>query len=85
MAYAERRGRQNGIPTMDEFVAEYYHHALPTAPLETFHKVFALFRFSVIFVGIADRARAGTAAGNEAEKLGPLAERFAVRAKELLD
>jgi len=71
-----------GIPTQTDFVAEYYAHAQPTAPLLKFHLAFALFRFSVIFVGIADRARAGSAASREAATLGPLAERFAIRALE---
>jgi len=71
-----------GIPHEEEFVAHYFAHARPTAPLLPFHVAFALFRFSVIFVGIADRARAGTAASDEAEHLGPLAERFARRALE---
>ncbi len=33
----------------------YFASAAPTAPLDVFHKVFALFRFSVIFIGIANR------------------------------
>ncbi len=71
-----------GIPSRDDFVARYHAHALPTAPLTPFHRAFALFRFAVIFVGISDRARAGTAASGAAAELGPLAERFAVRALE---
>jgi hypothetical protein len=50
-----------------------------------FHKAFALYRFAVIFVGIADRARAGSAADPEAERLGPLAVRFAVRGLEVAE
>ena len=72
----------SGIPTPDEFLAEYYANALPTEPLLPFHVAFALFRFSVIFVGIADRARAGNAASAEAASLAPLAERFAIRATQ---
>ncbi|WP_428929054.1 phosphotransferase [Marinibacterium sp. SX1] len=73
---------EGGIPTEAEFVAEYMAHARPTAPLQPFHVAFALFRFAVIFVGIADRARAGNAASDEAEGLGPLAGCFARRALE---
>lgn len=51
-----------GIPTRDEFVARYEGLPVPSGRLKPFHVVFALFRFAVIFVGIADRARAGTAA-----------------------
>jgi aminoglycoside phosphotransferase (APT) family kinase protein len=71
-----------GIPDEADFVARYYAHARPTARLEPFHIAFALFRFAVIFVGIADRARAGSAASEDAASLGPLAERFAERAIE---
>ena len=73
-----------GIPDRDEFVAEYMAHARPTGPLLPFHIAFALFRFAVIFVGIADRARAGSAASAEAATLGPLAQRFATRACDVI-
>lgn len=68
-----------GIPTESEFIAHYMRHARETPPLTAFHKAFALYRFAVIFVGIADRARAGSAASAEASSLGPLAARFAAR------
>jgi aminoglycoside phosphotransferase (APT) family kinase protein len=76
--------RERGIPAREEFLAAYEAHALPTAPLAPFHVAFALFRFAVIFVGIADRARAGNAASAEAASLAPLAERFAERAVEVV-
>ena len=75
-----RDWRGLGIPGQDECVAHYMALARPTPPLEPFHVAFALFRFAVIFVGIADRARAGSAADPEAARLAPLAERFANRA-----
>lgn len=75
----------SGIPSRAEFEAKYHAHARPTSPLTTFHVAFALFRFAVIFVGIADRARAGNAAAEEAVTLAPLAERFAVRALEVIE
>ncbi|TJV02060.1 MAG: phosphotransferase family protein, partial [Mesorhizobium sp.] len=62
----------------------YFAHAAPTAPLERFHLVFSLFRFAVIFVGIADRARAGSAASADAASKSPLAGRFAERAQEII-
>ena len=49
-----------------------------------FHIAFALFRFAVIFVGIADRAVLGTAADPEAARYAPLAGRFAQRAWQAL-
>lgn len=77
--------RGAGIPDTDTFLATYYAHARPTAALSLFHLAFALFRFAVIFVGIADRARSGSAASQEAADLGPLAERFARRAVDLIE
>jgi aminoglycoside phosphotransferase (APT) family kinase protein len=74
--------RGAGIPERADFIAEYYAHARPTAPLGPFHVAFALFRFAVIFRGIADRARAGSAASAEAASLEPLTARFALRALE---
>lgn len=68
-----------GLPTQDEFVARYMAHAAPTAPLLPFHIAFAMFRFAVIFVGIAERAKAGSAAGQNAADLAPLARTFARR------
>ncbi len=73
-----------GIPGQREFLDHYFAHAVPTPPLEPFHLVFSLFRFAVIFVGIADRARAGNAAGNDAADVAPLAGRFAARALEVI-
>lgn len=74
---------QGGIPTQEEFVAEYMQHSGLKSPLQPFHIAFALFRFAVIFIGIADRARNGNAASGEASDLGPLAERFARRALDI--
>jgi aminoglycoside phosphotransferase (APT) family kinase protein len=68
-----------GLPGEAEFVARYMATARDPAALLPFHKAFALYRFAVIFVGIADRARAGSAADPEAAALGPLAIRFARR------
>lgn len=75
--------RENGIPTLEEFLAEYYENSIQTLKLQPFHVAFALFRFSVIFVGISDRTRIGNAASKEAYTLAPLAERFANRACQI--
>lgn len=73
-----------GIPSEAEFVA-HYRACLPAVPEPTpFHLAFALFRFAVIFVGIADRAAAGTASDPDAARYGPLAHRFALRAWQVL-
>ncbi len=45
---------------------------------------FAPFRFAVIVVGIADRARLGNAASGDASEIAPLAQRFARRAEDVM-
>ncbi|MER2536474.1 MAG: phosphotransferase family protein [Rhizobiaceae bacterium] len=72
------------LPGQAAFVARYYASAVPTPALMRFHVAFALFRFAVIFVGIADRARAGTAAAQDAATRGDLAEKFARRAADAI-
>ena len=76
--------RTEGIPTEAEFFAAY-RQVNPAAPAPAaFHVAFALFRFAVIFVGIADRAAQGTAADPDAARYAPLAGRFALRAWQAL-
>ena len=72
-----------GIPTPAECLARYTAHARPGPPLAPAHIAFALFRFAVIFVGIRDRARTGSAASPEAARLAPLARGFAARGLEV--
>lgn len=74
----------HGLPTEAAFTRRYRRFNPAAAELLPFHKAFALFRFAVIFVGIADRARQGNAAGADAEKIGPLAQKFAIRAQEVI-
>jgi len=74
-----------GLPEQDEFVELYYAAAIPTPSLTPFHVAFALFRFAVIFVGIADRAAAGNATDGNATQVGSLAARFAIRAEAVLE
>lgn len=76
--------RALGLPDEEEFLRAYYRNAVPTVGLTAFHLVFALFRFAVIFVGIADRARAGIASDRDAASLAPLAARFAARAESVV-
>lgn len=73
------------LPRMDAFVAAYHETAPATAPLQPFHVAFAMFRFAVIFVGIADRAAAGSAADRDAADLAPLARAFARRGLAVTD
>lgn len=74
-----------GLPGEAEFVDRYMEKSPGMAPLTTFHKAFALFRFSVIWVGIADRVRAGTAAGADAGKYGLMARNLAIRGIEVIE
>uniref|UniRef100_A0A8J4HCI7 Phosphotransferase family protein n=1 Tax=Acidicaldus sp. TaxID=1872105 RepID=A0A8J4HCI7_9PROT len=67
-----------GIPREADYLAAYYQaRRSAVAPLETFHIAFALFRFAVIFEGIAARARSGTAAAANATEVGDLSLVFA--------
>ena len=74
-----------GIPSQAEFVAHYQNHAPGVGSLEPVHLVFALFRFAVIFLGIADRARAGTAAAGNAGAVGRLAANCTDHALAIMD
>jgi aminoglycoside phosphotransferase (APT) family kinase protein len=73
-----------GIPSEAEYVAAYYEAAHRTTRMTQFHLAFALFRFAVIFEGIAARAKAGTAAAANAAEVGHLAVNFARRAVEVI-
>lgn len=68
-----------GMPTEKEFVAHYLasRRRGPVEPPGTFHIAFAIFRFAVIFEGIAARARIGTAAAADAAQVGDLSLAFA--------
>jgi aminoglycoside phosphotransferase (APT) family kinase protein len=73
-----------GIPEQAEFVARYFAGGATDGSFGTFHLAFALFRFAVIFVGIADRAQAGSAAGANAAEVSHLARPFARRALDII-
>jgi aminoglycoside phosphotransferase (APT) family kinase protein len=74
-----------GIPDEAGFVAHYYDSVGTMPPLRRFHVAFALFRFAVIFEGIAARERLGIASGSDARHVGRLADCFANRAVEVID
>ena len=75
-----------GIPSREDYLARYFASRKTPAPnkVEPFHTIFALFRFAVIFEGIAARARAGSAAADNAAAVGELAPVFARRAVEAM-
>ena len=74
-----------GIPGEADYAAAYYAASRHGARMTPFHLAFALFRFAVIFEGIAARAKAGTAAAANASEVGHLAVNFAQRAVEVID
>jgi aminoglycoside phosphotransferase (APT) family kinase protein len=85
--YGGLRGRDLealGLPSLEQFTADYAAAARHGARLTTFHLAFALFRWAVIFEGIAARAKAGNAAAENAAETGRLAAAFARRAAELV-
>ena len=73
-----------GIPSEADYTAAYYKASRRSGRMTSFHLAFALFRFAVIFEGIAARAKAGTAAAANAAEVGDLAINFASRAVEVI-
>jgi aminoglycoside phosphotransferase (APT) family kinase protein len=74
-----------GIPTQSEYEEAYYEAAQHDLRMTGFHMALALFRFAVIFEGIAARAKAGNAADTRAAKTGLLSASFARRAIDVLE
>ncbi len=74
-----------GILAEAEHLADYYAASAVQEPLTAFHYAFALFRFAVIFEGIAARAQAGNAVSENAEQVGKLGLALAGRALRLID
>jgi aminoglycoside phosphotransferase (APT) family kinase protein len=73
------------IPAEDEYVARYCARVGRREGIEAFHLAFSMFRFAVIFEGIAQRARIGTAASADAARVGRLSVAFARHACALID
>lgn len=71
------------LPTFQTFLATYEAAAKRQVGFVPFHMVFALFRFAVIFEGVAARSKAGNAAGHNAADVAHLAVNFAKRAAAL--
>lgn len=74
-----------GLPRMEEFTATYFAASGQEGPLTTFYLALALFRNAVIFEGIADRARQGNAASQDAAEVGRLAPVLAEMGAALID
>lgn len=73
-----------GLPSKEEFVSRYMAGNPSVAPLTTFHTAFAFFRFAIIWVGIADRVRLGTAAGEDAATYSGMVRKLALRGVEVI-
>lgn len=77
--------RAEGLPEQAEFEDWYGAEAWHGLRLQPFHMAFALFRFAVVFEGIAARAKAGNAADARAGEHAHLARVFARAARVALD
>lgn len=73
-----------GLPTRERFEETYLRAAGLSEGLKPFHLAFALFRFAVIFEGIAARAKDGNAASDNAAEVGKLSSVLAARAAQIL-
>lgn len=73
-----------GLPGREETIADYAAAGGDPSGLSAFHRAFALFRLCVIFEGIAARAKAGLAAGEDAGRVGALAAACAEMAAEAI-
>ncbi len=78
-----------GIPQESEYLA-YYNRLTGRGPggkpeVQPFHFAFSLFRFAVIFEGIAARAAGGNAASDNAAEVAELAPALARRGVEIID
>lgn len=74
-----------GIPAESTYLDYYYDAAASGSRLQPFHYVFALFRFAVIFEGIAARARSGNASSDNAAEVAKLGPAFARRARRIME
>ena len=73
-----------GIPSEQDYVARYCARTGRSDGITTFHMAFAMFRMAVIFEGIAQRAKIGTAAAADAEHVGRLSVDYATRGEALI-
>lgn len=74
-----------GIPSEEAYLARYQAASGRSDEVQPFHFAFAMFRFAVIFEGIASRAAAGNATSDDAAQAGKLGPAFARRAVEALE
>ncbi len=73
------------LPDREDFLGWYGAAGGQAERFCAFHRIFALFRYAVIFEGIAARAQQGNAASGEAAAVGRLSQNFARHAVALID
>ncbi|MBA4790258.1 MAG: phosphotransferase family protein [Rhizobiales bacterium] len=73
------------LPGREDFLSWYGAAGGRAERFCGFHRIFALFRYAVIFEGIAARAQNGNAASSEAAAVGRLSQNFARHAVALID
>jgi aminoglycoside phosphotransferase (APT) family kinase protein len=71
-----------GIPSQQEYLDDYRKFSGREDSITGFHLAFSMFRFAVILEGIAARAQAGSAAGEDAFEVGRQSGALARRAVE---
>lgn len=74
-----------GIPSRDDYVRRYCDRVGRTDGIGVFHLAFSMFRFAVIFEGIASRAQLGNASASDAEAVGRLSLSFARHGCRMID
>ena len=74
-----------GIPPLDDYVRRYCRTVGRSDGIGVFHLAFSMFRFAVIFEGIAKRAELGNASADNAEEIGRLSEAYARLAWSLVE
>ncbi|MEM7043004.1 MAG: phosphotransferase family protein [Pseudomonadota bacterium] len=74
-----------GIPSLESYVQRYCRTVGRSDCITIFHLAFSMFRFAVIFEGIAKRALQGNAASDDAEDVGRLSEAYARLAWSLVE
>ncbi|XP_033627558.1 acyl-CoA dehydrogenase family member 10-like [Asterias rubens] len=76
--FAGRDLSELGIPTMDEFVAQYCkQRGIPMVENLDFYMAFSFFRVAAILQGVYKRSQQGQASSKDAQIVGMLAEKMA--------
>ena len=74
-----------GLPTIEEYEAEYVAAGGSPGALTPFYQALALLRYAGIFRGVGQRAAAGAATSADAAEQGALADVYVDRALQVID